>query len=174
MERQVEFQVTDDDPQTRLVRTFDAPIEKVFAAWTTADMLRPWYGPHVTNVSECFMNLTEGGSYRIKMRAPDGTEYPMFGTVHNVRVPHHFELVADLSEHPDDFVHMFRPKGTALEFVPVRWYYEIDLREEQGVTTAEVRARYPVVEDRGVMISTGGAIGWSESFERLDALLAQI
>jgi uncharacterized protein YndB with AHSA1/START domain len=166
-----EFQITGDEPQTLLVRAFDAPVGEVFAAWTRAELLRQWYGPHVTTVSECFMDTSEGGSYRITMRTRDGTEFPLFGTVHNVRAPYHLELVMDLSEHPDDFVHSFRPRGSEIEFVPLRWYYDIDFHEDQGVTTVTILATYPVLEDRDAMIAMNGEVGWNESFERLDALL---
>jgi len=172
MGEKVEFQISEDRSASLLVRTFDAPIEKVFAAWTDADLLRQWYGPHVTTVSECFMDPTEGGDYRITMRTPDGTEYPVFGKVYHVREPHHLELEVDLSEHPGDFVAMFRPIGSDLEFVPLRWYYEIDLHDQGGSTRVDILARYPVVEDRDVMIASGGAMGWHESYERLDALLS--
>ena len=170
----VEFQVMGDEPRTRLVRSFNAPIEKVYSAWTSAELLRRWYGPHVTTVSECFFDASEGGSYRITMRTPDGTEFPMFGTVHNIRAPRHFELVVDLSAHPDDFVTAFRPVGSDFEFVPLRWYYEIELVGDHDVTIVEILATYPVAQDRDAMISMDGAVGWNESFERLDELLAEL
>ncbi|MFZ1062355.1 MAG: SRPBCC domain-containing protein [Acidimicrobiales bacterium] len=168
----IEFQYVGDEPRTLLVCTIRAPIDAVFAAWTDAELLRQWYGPHVTTVSECFMDPTEGGAYRITMRAPDGTEFPVFGTVHHVEAPRHLELVVDLSEHPEEFVRTFRPVGSELESVALRWYYEIDLHDQDGSTSVEVRATYPVREDRDRMIEMDGATGWNESFERLDALLS--
>ena len=104
------------------------------------------------------MDPTEGGAYRIKMRAPDGTEFPMFGTVHHVRVPLTSSLSLTSANIPRTLFRTFRPVGTHSNPLPVRWYYEIDLHEEQGSTTAEVRATYPVCEDRDRMIEMDGAM----------------
>lgn len=168
----VTFQVAADSPQTLLVRSFLAPISDVFDAWTNGENLRQWYGPHVTRIVECFMDIEEGGPYRITMETPDGVKYPLFGTVHNAHRPFHVELRMDLSEHPEEFVRQFRPKGSPLEDVPIEWYCEITFRQMDEITVVSLLTTYPIVEDRDVMIAMGGDEGWNESFERLDSLLA--
>lgn len=77
-----------------------------------------------------------------------------------------------MSEHPDEWIGLFRPGGTVLEDVPMEWLYEISFSPENGSTVVEVLATNPAIEDRDAMASRGGEIGWNESFEKLDALLA--
>lgn len=63
-------------------REFDVPQELVFRAWTTPDLLARWWGPHgFTNTfHEC--DIRPGGTWRLTMHGPDGTDYPN----HNVFV----------------------------------------------------------------------------------------
>jgi uncharacterized protein YndB with AHSA1/START domain len=57
----------------RLERTFDAPRERVFDAWTNPEVLRRWWaaGPDYEGVA-AEVDLRVGGSLRLTMRAPDG------------------------------------------------------------------------------------------------------
>ncbi|KZE78605.1 polyketide cyclase [Paenibacillus elgii] len=63
-------------------REFDVPPELVFRAWTTPDLLARWWGPHgFTNTfHEC--DIRPGGTWRLTMHGPNGTDYPN----HNVFV----------------------------------------------------------------------------------------
>ncbi|MCP1310822.1 MULTISPECIES: SRPBCC family protein [Paenibacillus] len=63
-------------------REFDVPQELVFRAWTTPDLLARWWGPNgFTNTfHEC--DIRPGGTWRLTMHGPDGTDYPN----HNVFV----------------------------------------------------------------------------------------
>jgi uncharacterized protein YndB with AHSA1/START domain len=60
----------------RVERTFDAPAEAVFDAWTSADVLKQWWSPGPdweTPVAEAEVRV--GGRLRIVMRSPDGEEF---------------------------------------------------------------------------------------------------
>jgi uncharacterized protein YndB with AHSA1/START domain len=68
------------DATLRLERTFDAPAEAVFDAWTNPEVLRRWWaadGAWRTPVAE--VDLRVGGGYRLSMEDPDE------GTLHTVR-----------------------------------------------------------------------------------------
>ncbi len=67
-------------------RTYDAPIAKVWDAWTNPDSLRQWWGPPKTEVIECEVDARVGGQIRVVMQATEamgkyaGTQWPMAGT----------------------------------------------------------------------------------------------
>lgn len=67
-------------------RTYAAPIETVWRAWTKPDELREWWGPDNTTVPECEIDLRVGGEIRVVMEADEGmgkyqgTRWPMVGT----------------------------------------------------------------------------------------------
>src|SRR5688500_12498016 len=63
--------ITDDVIVTRL---FSAPIERVFAAFTTeADVLR-WWGPDNYSCPVARMDVRPGGTSVVCMRSPDGQD----------------------------------------------------------------------------------------------------
>ena len=58
------------------VRTFDAPRERVFEAFSDPARLSRWWGPKgFTNTFEEF-DLRPGGRWRFLMHGPDGAEFP--------------------------------------------------------------------------------------------------
>jgi len=57
-----------------ITRTFDAPCELVWKAWTEPDRMRQWWGPKGFTVTACKMDLRPGGSLHYGLRSPDGHE----------------------------------------------------------------------------------------------------
>ena len=60
-------------------RRIAAPPEVVFRVWTTD--LPAWWGPHGMCTPEWQLDLRPGGTFRTRMRAPDGMEYCTRGVV---------------------------------------------------------------------------------------------
>jgi uncharacterized protein YndB with AHSA1/START domain len=73
----------------RLSRTFSAPRERVFDAWTDPDVLREWWSamPTMTpTIAE--VDLREGGRYRLGMRdSESGHEHVVVGEYREIRRP---------------------------------------------------------------------------------------
>lgn len=67
-------------------RSYAAPVDAVWRAWTEADRLRAWWGPDKTTVAECEIDLHLGGRLYIVTVASKamgkyaGTRWPMEGT----------------------------------------------------------------------------------------------
>src|SRR5438105_3044843 len=59
-------------------RTFDAPRDKVFEAWTAAEKLDRWWGPNGFSNTTHQMDFRPGGSWTYTMHGPDGTDYPNY------------------------------------------------------------------------------------------------
>jgi uncharacterized protein YndB with AHSA1/START domain len=58
---------------TLIVRkTIRATAERLFAAWTTAEELKRWWGPQGVKCIEAEVDLRKGGRYRIGNQFPDG------------------------------------------------------------------------------------------------------
>ena len=79
-------------PQTapvtlRLRRTFAAPREKVFQAWTQPEQLKRWKAPGDFTTPVAEVDLRVGGKYRIHMQAPDSTLHKLIGTYRVVDPP---------------------------------------------------------------------------------------
>ena len=61
-----------------LTRAFDAPVESVWHAWSDADHVMQWWGPHYFTSPICKMDFRVGGTTLVCMRTPDGQD--MFNT----------------------------------------------------------------------------------------------
>jgi uncharacterized protein YndB with AHSA1/START domain len=107
-------------------RLLDAPRELVFEAWTDAKRLARWWGPEPFSNPVCEVDARPGRRMRIVMRGPDGTDYPMSATFHEVVTP---ERLVFLAIAEDD-------RGNALlEALTAVTFEEID-----GKTLVTVRA----------------------------------
>jgi uncharacterized protein YndB with AHSA1/START domain len=51
-------------------RIIDAPIEKVWKAWTEPEQVMKWWGPQYYTSPSCKMDFREGGKFLFCMRAP--------------------------------------------------------------------------------------------------------
>ena len=72
----------------RLTRTFAAPRERVFRAWTEPEELKRWWGPDGYATPSAEVDLRVGGAYRFGMRKlPDGEVFYLAGTFREVRPP---------------------------------------------------------------------------------------
>jgi len=69
------------DPKLDLVleRVIDVPRELVWRAWTTPELLRPWFCPKPWETVDCEIDLRPGGIFRTIMRSPEGQEFPNTG-----------------------------------------------------------------------------------------------
>jgi uncharacterized protein YndB with AHSA1/START domain len=56
-----------------ITRSFDAPRERVFDAFTNPEEMKKWWGPKGFTVIASKMDLRPGGTYHYGMRAPDGS-----------------------------------------------------------------------------------------------------
>lgn len=60
-----------------ITRTLDAPVAKVWAAWTTPDQYAAWAHAKPGSVEQ---DVRPGGAWRATMVTPDGTEIPLTGS----------------------------------------------------------------------------------------------
>ena len=59
-----------DLPTYVIERTFNAPLARVWQAWTDPELLATWYGPNVDTIIHQF-DLTPGGLWLNEMRKGD-------------------------------------------------------------------------------------------------------
>lgn len=138
-------------------RTLSAPRARVWQAWTDPKQLALWWGPNGFTNPVCKFDPRPGGLIRIHMRAPDGTVYPMTGTVREVASP---ERLVFTSEALEDGKPLFRVLTT------------VTLVEQDGRTVQTVRARVEkVMAEKAADYLRGMQEGWSQSLERLSAQL---
>jgi uncharacterized protein YndB with AHSA1/START domain len=147
---------TPSDEEVSMTRTFDAPRNLVYDAWTKPDLIRRWLGREGDELIICDVDLRVGGSYRFGWR-----EMGMGGVYREV-VPNERIVVTEIFDPP---------------------YYEVmggeavtttTFEERAGKTTLTSTTRYRSREARDGAVATGMAEGAGESYDRLEALLASL
>ena len=86
-------------------RTFDAPRDLVFKAWTDPKHVAEWWGPNGFTNTIIEMNVRPGGVWRFIMHGPDGTDYPNRTVFHEVVEPERLVYThdSDIDDDPDGF-----------------------------------------------------------------------
>lgn len=64
------------DRQIVGTRLLDAPRDLVWKVWTEPEHLAPWWGPNGFTSTIQEMDVRPGGTWRLIMHGPDGTDYP--------------------------------------------------------------------------------------------------
>jgi len=77
----------DDTRVIRMTRTFDAPRERVFRAWTEPEQLAKWWGPKGFTVPDHTIDVRPGGAWRTTMRSPEGNDHVVAGVYREITPP---------------------------------------------------------------------------------------
>ena len=105
-------------PTLTIRRTFQAPRERVFAAFTTPEILREWHGPPETAIESVAFDARPGGRYRIEMRMTDGEAYNVGGVISEFQPP---ELLAYSFRWEEDDPQLERDDPPQLVLAHVDW-----------------------------------------------------
>lgn len=141
-------------PTTLVMKhTFKAPIERVFDAWTTPEIMREFMCPgEITSLVSADARV--GGAYRITMRKSDGEELVAFGTYREFNRP--TRVVCTWQWEEDDPA-LARETILTLDFLPRGAETEMTLTHE-NFRDAQQRDNH--------------AEGWEMIFEKLERVLA--
>lgn len=142
------------EPVMQLTRSFDAPRELVWEAFTRAEHVARWWGPRKYAITVHEFEVRPGGKWRVSHS--DGTKtVTFFGEYREVVKPERLSRTFCFGDFP-----------------AIEERYEF---HDDGKTTRLVcTQRYPNVMARDMMAKGGAAEGGRESFERLDELLAAL
>jgi uncharacterized protein YndB with AHSA1/START domain len=145
--------------EVSLTRRIAASPEAVFRAWTDADQLAEWCGPKGYTSSSCTVDARVGGALRIEVCSPDGEVCPMSGRFVEVDRPRRLVFVTAALDDAGEKVFEVLNTGT---FMAVDGGTEISLVAEMTSTTPEAPKHL-----------SGLTQGWSQSLDRLAALVSQ-
>lgn len=87
----------------RIERTFAAPAEDVFDAWTSPEVMRRWLHPGPDWATpEAEVDLRVGGKVRVVMRRPDGSEVEAKGAYTVIDRPHRLVMTWTFGDEPSN------------------------------------------------------------------------
>jgi uncharacterized protein YndB with AHSA1/START domain len=144
--------VTDLGHVVRIERTFAAPAEDVFDAWTSPEVMRRWLHPGPDwETPEAEVDLRVGGKIQVVMRRPDGTEAKAQGEYTLIDRPHRLVMTWTFDDDPSN-----------------EQLIELSFSESEGSTTVLlVNSRISTSERRD-----GQDWGWHGCLDQLERELA--
>ena len=141
--------------EIRLVRTYDAPLEAVWDAWTDPNQAAQWWGPRGFTLTTHSKDLRPGGFWIYTMHGPDGVDYP--NKAQYLEVEEHSKLVYDHGAN-DDRPALFR---VTVFFSHSKGKTQIDMT--MSLATAEAAD-----QTRKFIKKVGGESTWDRLAEYLE------
>jgi uncharacterized protein YndB with AHSA1/START domain len=141
-------------------RTFAAPRERVFAAFTEPEHLAHWWGPDGWQVEIKAHELAPGGVWHFVLRGPDGMESWSKATYQEVTPPSRLVYSDTFSDAEGNVVEGMPTMTVTIEFV-----------ERDGQTMVTSTTQFTSEEELQKILEMGVAEGISETWERLAAYL---
>jgi uncharacterized protein YndB with AHSA1/START domain len=150
---------TPSDREIAMTRVFNAPRRLVFDAWTKPELLKRWLGVRGGWTFEiCEVDLRVGGTFRFVWRGPDGNAMGMGGVYREIVRP---ERLVNTEKFDEPWY-----EGEAVDTMV--------LVEQDGRTTCTTTVICGSKEIRDAVLKSGMTGGVSESYDKLDEVLASI
>lgn len=150
-----------NDRELVLKLLLDAPVEKVYAAWTNPELIPEWFVPKPWSISKVEMDIRPGGNSLIVMKSPEGQEFPNPGVYLEV-VPNKRIVFTDA------FSSAWNP--TEKPFMVAI----VEFEDQGGKTLYTATARHWSKEAREQHEQMGFGPGWTQVAQQLEDLVKKL
>ncbi|RBL89994.1 SRPBCC family protein [Chitinophaga flava] len=138
-------------------RTFDAPRELVFKAWTEPELLIKWWGPKGFTNTFHEIDVRPGGVWRYTMHSAEGQHFENRITYSAVEPPYRLAYLHD----------------SGIDNDPDRFEVDINFEEQHGKTHLTMRSTFLSAEILEKIVKEYGAVeGAHQTLDKLEAALA--
>jgi uncharacterized protein YndB with AHSA1/START domain len=147
-------------------RSYAAPIATVWDAWTRPEMLREWWGPENTTVTDCEVDLRVGGRIYVVMEAGEGMgkyqgiRWPLAGTFSLIE--EHRRLAYDARSWTEG-----EEETSTIEHAN-----ELTFSEDGDMTVVNLRIEITEIGSGAKMAAFGMKWGYKAQLDKLEAYLA--
>jgi uncharacterized protein YndB with AHSA1/START domain len=149
-----------------ITRTFNAPRELVWRAWTEPEHFMRWWGPEHFTSPVAKMDLRVGGTYLASIRSPEGQDFYSTGVYREITPPERLVFTDAFADAEGNVVPASH-YGMGDDW-PAEILITVTFEEENGQTRMTVRQDgIPTGEMREGLVP-----GWNEYFDKLATALA--
>ena len=150
-----------------ITRVFDAPVDRVWKAWTKPEEVKRWWGPKTFHSPVCEIDLRVGGKYLSCMRSSDGKDFWSTGVYREI-VPQERIVVTDSFADPKGNVVPATYYGMSPD-TPLETLLTVTFEDLGGKTKLTLRhAGLPAGRE-----SELAGQGWNETLDKLAAALPE-
>lgn len=156
---------TPSEREVLVKRSFDAPANLVWRAYTEPDLMRRWLSAMPGwSMPVCEMDSQVGGKYRWRWRDDNsGQEFGFTGEFLEVEL--HAKIVH--TQHYDSGDTEFGSMGGEPSIITVTF------KEADGITNVETMMKFASQEDRDAAMSTGMTDGMEMNYKVLETVLSE-
>jgi uncharacterized protein YndB with AHSA1/START domain len=155
--------INKDLPNKKLniTRQFNAPLEKVWQAWTEPELLDKWWAPKPWKAVTKSMNFKNDGLWLYKMTGPDGNGQWCRVDIKTVDAPNGFTSVATFCDEDGNIQSGFPPM-----------YWNNKFYADGARTRYEAEVIFDNLVDLEQIVAMGFEQGFTMGLGNLDDLLA--
>lgn len=154
-----------EERQIEVSRTFEAPLELLWKAWTEPEHFMKWYGPKGFTAPTCEIDLRQGGRHLWSMLSPDGKQMYFTGSYKEVVPMERLVYTDSMSDAEGNLMSpemMGMPAGK-----PAGMDVTVTFEHANGKTTVTVSH---VGYGDGAEYA---GMGWEQAFDKLEEVFAQ-
>lgn len=156
-----DFIVDKENNRINVERSFDAPVDLVWAAWTESDILDRWWAPKPYQTVTKSLNFAQGGQWHYYMISPEGEKH---WCIFNYEVIKPFEFYAGNDAFCDEnaVINQVKPR--------VKWQNGFTSNGNQ--TVVNIQLQFDSLEDLQTIIQMGFKEGFIAGLENLDQYIS--
>lgn len=155
-----------------ITRTFNAPREQVWRAWTEREQLMQWFGPKGFTMSHATLDLRPGGMFHYGLRSANGQMMWGKWTFREIVAPKKLVLISAFSDANGGLT-----SAPMIDNWPLETLSTTTFEEHNGKTT--ITLRWAPLNATEVQYQTFAKMhdsmrqGWGGTFEQLGAYLGK-
>lgn len=155
-----DFIVDKENNKINVERSFDAPVDLVWAAWTDPDILDQWWAPKPYKAVTKSSDFTEGGQWHYYMLSPEGEKHWCLFD---------FEVIKPM----DSFsgIDAFCDENAVMNDTKPRVKWENSFTADENQTVVNIQLQFNTLEDLQAIIQMGFKEGFTAGLENLDQYL---
>ncbi len=148
-----------EKPELTISRSFAAPRELVFKAWSSAEHIKRWFSPEGCSVPQASVDFRPGGVFEVCMRLPDGQDFWSKGEFTEVAPPERLAFTFGVF---DGEVRKFTAHTT------------VTFENEGAGTRMSVHQAYDIHDPAAAFHVEGAPEGWRTTLDKLEREVARI
>ena len=150
----------DAEPKPLVIsRTFPAPRDLVFEAWSTAEHMKRWFSPESFTTPHAEVDFQPGGVCDICMRAPNGQEFWSRGRYVEIASPEQLVFTSMVGD-PDSPAFTMHTTAT--------------FEDHADGTRMTVHQAYDIHDEAFRSAVDGAAEGWRTTLDKLEKEVARL
>lgn len=154
------YTIGEDNKTLIAERSFQAPLEKVWRAWTDSTILEQWWAPLPWKARTKSFSFTEGGAWHYFMEGPEGEKHWCMNTYLIITPLASFTAVDSFCDE----------QGAVDESLPTS-HWEVQFDTEGDMTNITVTTTYANEKDLETVTNMGMKEGFNQGLDQLEEML---